>query len=47
MKIETRKLNKMLFIIPSISIDYEYKFISIVWLKWGIFIGEQKIGEQQ
>lgn len=42
MKIETGKLKKMIFIIPSISIDYECKFISIVWLRWGIFIGGGK-----
>jgi len=42
MKIETRSLNKMVFIIPTISIDYEYKFISLVWLKWGIFIGRKE-----
>ena len=47
MKIETRRLNKMLFIIPSISIDYEYKFISLVWLRWGIFIGVQRREEQK
>ncbi len=42
MKIEIKKLDKMLFIIPTISIDYEYEFISIVWLKWGIFIGNKE-----
>ena len=47
MKIEIRRLNKILFIIPSISIDYEYKFISFVWLKWGIFIGKQRMEGQQ
>ena len=47
MKIQTGKLNKMLFIIPSISIDYEHNFISLVWLRWGIFIGKQRMEEQQ
>jgi len=47
MKIEIRRLNKMLFILPSISMDYEYGFISFVWLRWGIFIGKQRMEEQQ